>query len=259
MTFHAYGRARRLGLALSEERSGGDLLAVGLEHGDDSASGFCDAFARLFGGPPGRARDEAASWLLARPIDTPLGPMLAVANDDGLGLLEFRDRRGLEAQAAALRRHFPHPVVPGGNAHLDRIADELARYFDGSLTEFTVPLLHPGSPFQKAVWDVLKAIPFGGTTSYGAIAARIGRPGASQAVGRANGENRLAIVVPCHRVIRSNGHLCGYAGGLRRKEWLLGHECRGLDRSGWLFPGASPMMGGGDEDADGSEGGEASP
>ena len=240
MTFHAFHRSRRLGMALADVREGGDLLEVGHDHGFESPSGFRDAFARLFGTSPGRAR--STDCLLARQLDTPLGPMLAVASEDGVCLLEFVDRRAMCVQVATLRKHFPQHVVPGSNDPLDKLADELARYFAGALTAFTVPLIHPGSPFQAAVWSALKAIPFGETTSYGEIARRIGRPGASQAVGRANGENRLAIVVPCHRVIRSDGHPCGYAGGLRRKEWLLDHEGRVAGRSVWLFDQRSPMM-----------------
>ena len=237
MTFQAFHRARRLGRAMSEVRSGGDLLAVGQEHGFDSASGFRDAFARLFGDPPGRA-SEGTGPIVARRLNTPLGPMLAAANDSGVCLLEFVDRRSMTAQLATLRGHFPGPVVPGSNGPLDQLGDELAAYFAGTLTEFTVPLVYPGSPFQRAVWEALRAIPYGRTESYGTIAARIGQPGASQAVGRANGQNRLAILIPCHRVVRSDGHLCGYAGGLRRKEWLLDLERHGSGGSGWLFPEA---------------------
>lgn len=240
MTFHAFHRSRRLGLALAEVREGSDLLEVGHDHGYESPSGFRDAFARLFGTAPGRAR--STDCLLARQLDTPLGAMLAVASGEGVCLLEFVDRRAMDVQVAILRRHFPQHVVPGSNGPLDELADELARYFAGGLTAFTVPLILPGSRFQAAVWDALRTIPFGETTSYGEIARRIGRPGASQAVGRANGENRLAIVVPCHRVIRSDGHPCGYAGGLRRKQWLLDHEGRVAGRSGWLFDQGSPMM-----------------
>lgn len=238
MTFQAYHRARRLGGALTEVRSGGGLLDAGLASGFSSASGFRDAFARHFGTPPGEAREQGADGLFARYLETPLGAMLAVAGEEGVYLLEFVDRRAMEAQVAGLRKYVPRPVTPGSHRHLDRLDDELRRYFEGALTEFTVPLIHPGSSFQEKVWTVLRSIPYGQTTSYRDIAHRVGQPGASQAVGRANGKNRLAIVVPCHRVVRSDGHLCGYAGGLRRKEWLLAHERRvsgNSVREGWLF------------------------
>lgn len=224
MTYQAYHRARRLGLALNEVRAGADLTNVGLRYGFESTSGFRDAFARLFGEPPGRGR--SAGCLLADWLETPLGPMIAVANDEGLCLLEFSDRRALETQAATMRRRLGQAVVPGKNPHLERVADELARYFEGTLTRFTVPLVRAGSEFQLAVWRRLEEVPYGRTACYAEIARAIGRPGANQAVGRANGDNRLAIIIPCHRVIRSDGHLCGYAGGLWRKQWLLDHERR---------------------------------
>jgi AraC family transcriptional regulator of adaptative response/methylated-DNA-[protein]-cysteine methyltransferase len=224
MTFHAYHRARRMGLALADVRRGRELNAVGYRHGFDSPSGFRHAFARVFGRPPGASRDlpsRCARWL-----DTPLGAMLAVAGRDGLSLLEFVDRRGLEAQIAGLRRRLGCAIVPGPAEPLDAIADELERYFAGTLTRFTVPLELPGTPFQVKVWNRLMRIPFGETLSYRELAADIGRPGAQRAVGRANGDNRLAILVPCHRVVRANGSLCGYGGGLWRKKWLLDHEKR---------------------------------
>ena len=233
MTSHEFHRANRLELAMNDVRNGSDLLKVGFDHGFDSDSGFRNAFGRLFGITSGRVRD--ADCLFAKRLDTPLGLMLGVANENGVCMLEFVDRRSMETQVATLKKHFPHSVVPGSNAMLDMLSNELDRYFAGILTEFTVPLIHPGTPFQLAVWDVLKTIPFGGTTSYGAIAEKIGRAGASQAVGRANGDNRLAILLPCHRVVRSDGHLCGYAGGLRRKQWLFDHERRVSGRFVSLF------------------------
>jgi AraC family transcriptional regulator of adaptative response/methylated-DNA-[protein]-cysteine methyltransferase len=222
MTFHAYHRARRMGLALSEVRRGRDLTGVGYRHGFDSTSGFRYAFARVFGQPPGRSRGlpcRSARWL-----DTPLGAMVAVAGAEGLSLLEFVDRRGLEAQIASLRKRLGCAIVPGPAEPLDAIADELSRYFAGTLTRFTVPLEMPGTPFQVSVWHRLMKIPFGDTLSYGQLAEELGRRGAQRAVGRANGDNRLAIVVPCHRVVRTDGSLCGYGGGLWRKKWLLEHE-----------------------------------
>lgn len=219
MTFHAYHRARRMGRALREIRGGGDLLKAGLDSGFDSASGFRDAFAKVFGTPPGMGRE--ASCLPARWLDTPLGAMLAVASDDGLCLLEFVDRRAIEHQIEVLRKRMNATIVPGDNGHLDLIADELARYFDGRLKRFRVPIIAPGTPFQEQVWDRLRKIPYGELLSYSELANDISRPGAQRAVGRANGENRLAIIIPCHRVVRSDGTLCGYGGGLWRKKRLL--------------------------------------
>jgi AraC family transcriptional regulator of adaptative response/methylated-DNA-[protein]-cysteine methyltransferase len=222
MTFHAYHRARRMGLALTEVRRGKDLTQVGYRHGFESPSGFRYAFNRVFGRPPGRSR--AMPCLHGRWLDTPLGSMLALANDEGLYLLEFVDRRALETQIATLRRQLGCAIVPGAARPLDVIADELARYFQGTLTAFTVPLVLPGTPFQLEVWRRLRRIPHGEVLSYGELARDIGRPGAQRAVGRANGDNRIAVVIPCHRVVRTGGALCGYGGGLWRKKWLLDHE-----------------------------------
>lgn len=222
MTFSAYCRARRMGVALAEVRGNGRGSARQLRAGFNSESGFRTAFARMFGHTPGRAGDT--SCMLARWMETPLGSMLAIASDEGLCLLEFVDRRMLETQLKVLRRRFDCAIVPGDNAHLKKIADELERYFAGTLRRFTVPLVLRGTPFQMKVWKRLMEIPPGETLSYAQMARDIGVRDAQRAVGKANGDNRLAIIIPCHRVIRSDGTLCGYGGGLWRKQWLLVHE-----------------------------------
>lgn len=222
MTFHAYHRARRMGMALQKVRNGESVIDAQLDEGFESGSGFRDAFSKVFGTPPSDARN--ASAILARWIDTPLGSMLALATDAGLQLLEFTDRRGLEREIAQLRKHTGAAVVPGDHKYLDAIASELAEYFDGKRTEFTVPLAPHGSEFQRKTWDELTRIPPGCTRSYSDMASRIGMPQAVRAIGRANGSNVLAIVIPCHRVIRADGTLCGYGGGIWRKQWLLDHE-----------------------------------
>jgi AraC family transcriptional regulator of adaptative response/methylated-DNA-[protein]-cysteine methyltransferase len=127
----------------------------------------------------------------------------------------------LEAQFTTVRRLFAAPVVPGSNDHLKQLETELDDYFAGTLREFTVPLLYPGTPFQQRVWQELLAIPYGETRSYQQLATAVGSPKAVRAVGRTNGLNRIAIVIPCHRVINKDGSLCGYGGGLRRKQFLL--------------------------------------
>jgi AraC family transcriptional regulator of adaptative response/methylated-DNA-[protein]-cysteine methyltransferase len=222
MTFQAYCRGRRLGEALRKIRKGVGMDDVALGHGYESLSGFRDAFLKTFGQPPGQAR--SADCIVTTWVESPLGPLLAGARPEGVCLLEFTDRRALEAQFATVRQRFDCPVVPGTHDHLVQLKDELSRYFSGKLRRFTVPLIYPGTPFQTKVWDGLLAIPYGETMSYEALAEGVGFPGAQRAVGRANGQNRIAIVIPCHRVVNKSGKLGGYGGGLWRKEFLLGLE-----------------------------------
>jgi AraC family transcriptional regulator of adaptative response/methylated-DNA-[protein]-cysteine methyltransferase len=224
LTFQAYQRARRLGLALQEVRAGRPVIDVQLNGGYESSSGFREAFQRVFGKPPRGAR--ADDCLLARRIDTPLGRMLALADGQGLRLLEFVDRRGLENEILRLRRRLHCAVVPGVNAALAAAEAQLRRYFAGEHLVFDLPLAPVGSAFQQQVWAALRRIAPGATRSYAQIAAEVGRTGAQRAVGRANGSNPLAIVIPCHRVIRSDGSLSGYGGGVWRKQRLLDHERR---------------------------------
>jgi AraC family transcriptional regulator of adaptative response/methylated-DNA-[protein]-cysteine methyltransferase len=141
-------------------------------------------------------------------------------------LVEFTDRRALEVQFGTLRKRMGCAVVPGRNEHLAGLRDELERYFAGTLTKFSVPIVTPGTSFQRAVWARLRRIPYGQTVSYEQLARDLGRPGAQRAVGRANGDNRVAILIPCHRVVMNNGELGGYGGGLWRKQFLLDHERR---------------------------------
>jgi len=203
-------------------RQGARLDAVALDHGFESHSGFRDAFARWFGAPPGKAR--AADCVTFTWIDSPLGPLIAAAVDEGVCLLEFTDRRMLEAQLARMRRCIDRPAIEGDHPHLQQLRRELADYFVGKRTRFTVPLHAPGSAFELRVWQALQQIPCGETRSYVALARMIGAPKSARAVGRANGMNRLAIVIPCHRVVRDDGSVGGYGGGRWRKEWLLRRE-----------------------------------
>jgi AraC family transcriptional regulator of adaptative response/methylated-DNA-[protein]-cysteine methyltransferase len=222
MTFQAYHRARRMGLALKEVKSGAKVIDAQLGSGFDSASGFRDAFVRIFGEPPrnGAKRD----LLLAERIATPLGTMLAVAGDDGLVILDFVDRRGLERKLMTLRKRLGCIVIPGEHAEIAKARKQLGEYFAGERSRFELRLAPTGSPWEQAVWKQLREIPAGETRSYGWMAEQLGRAGASRAVGRANGMNFIAIVIPCHRVIRADGSLCGYGGGLWRKQWLINRE-----------------------------------
>src|SRR5215469_7813745 len=225
MTFQAYMRARRLGAAFTEIRSGAEIDDVVFESGFESHSGFRSAFERVFGCPPGQA--EHTDCIHIAWIETPIGPMVVGATDRGICLLEYTDRRLLETQLNRVRKWCGDAAVPGENGHICEMRAQLAAYFAGELREFTVPLDVRGTPFQEKVWAALRTIPYGETWSYGDLARKLGRPTATRAVAHANGDNPIAIVVPCHRVIGSDGELTGYGGGLWRKRALL-------EREGWV-------------------------
>jgi AraC family transcriptional regulator of adaptative response/methylated-DNA-[protein]-cysteine methyltransferase len=227
MTFQAYCRARRLGKAFESIRHGGGIDDAVFDAGFESHSGFRTAFTRIFGKPPGESRDGDCIRLAW--IETPLGPMVAGATAAGICLLEFTDRRRLEAQFDRVRRHFAMPIIPGGSDLLQQLKIELDEYFAGRRREFTLPLVYPATDFERSVWDQLLRIPCGETRSYQEIAGLLGRAGAARAVGRANGLNRIGILIPCHRVVNQNGELGGYGGGLWRKRILLDLERTGLD------------------------------
>jgi AraC family transcriptional regulator of adaptative response/methylated-DNA-[protein]-cysteine methyltransferase len=222
MTFQAYCRARRLGDAFVALRAGDSIDEVVFDHGWESHSGFRDAFAKLAGAPPGAAATAHDGGLirLAR-LETPVGPLIAGATDDALCLLEYPDRRMMETQLETLRRRFARPLAPGDSPLFPEVRAQLKEYFAGRRRDFDLPLDYPGSPFQRRVWDALRHIPYGETRTYAELARELGAPGAARAVGRANGANRLAIVIPCHRVTAADGGPGGYGGGLWRKLRLL--------------------------------------
>jgi AraC family transcriptional regulator, regulatory protein of adaptative response / methylated-DNA-[protein]-cysteine methyltransferase len=162
--------------------------------------------------------------LISTRIYTPLGEMVAAACDLGVCLLEFADRRALPTELRDLARVFGGPPTEGVHPHLAALRDELAEYIVGQRRVFEVPVCAPGTPMQREAWGAIMQIPFGQTRSYAQQASTIGRPKAVRAVARANGQNRISIVIPCHRVIGADGKLTGYGGGLDRKRWLLEHE-----------------------------------
>jgi AraC family transcriptional regulator of adaptative response/methylated-DNA-[protein]-cysteine methyltransferase len=222
MTFHTYCRGRRMSKALQQIRQGAKLDDVALGNGYDSHSGFREAFIRTFGQPPGRSRESGS--IVTDWVESPVGPLILGATEEGICLLEFTDRRALETQGATLRQRFGRAIVPGTNDLTERLKLQLSEYFAGTRREFDVPLIYPGTPFQKAVWAQLLLIPYGQTRSYEDVARALGTATAQRAVGRANGQNRVAIVIPCHRVVNKGGQLGGYGGGLWRKQFLLDLE-----------------------------------
>ncbi len=190
--------------------------------GFESESGFRSAFERVFGSSPSKAGNCHAvtlSW-----IRTAVGPLIVGTTEEAVCLLEFSDRRMLETQLRTLRRRFHAALVPGSNPLVETLQRQLDEYFAAERREFTVPVSHPGTPFQEKVWSHLQRIPYGSTCSYKDLARAVGHPLAVRAVGTANGMNRLAILIPCHRVVNANGELGGYGGGLWRKRLLLDLE-----------------------------------
>ncbi len=226
LTFHAWLRARRIATAQRQLRDGKGIDDVIIASGWDSHSGFRDAFARVAGRAPGRSR--RAEPVAYTTWDSPIGPLVMAAVEEGVCLLEFGDHDRIEHQAPRLRRWFGGPLVSESHPHLHHLVTELTDYFAGERREFTVPLVPRGTPFELATWQALREIPYGETRSYGDIARAIGNDGAVRAVGSANGRNRLAIVIPCHRVVNANGKLGGYGGGLWRKRRLLDLESGAL-------------------------------
>lgn len=189
---------------------------------DADSSEFRSAFLDLLGKPaPDAPLHEALrlDW-----IETPVGPMLAGVSGEAVVLLEFSDRKILEGQLETLRRRFHVPVIPGSNRWLSALRQQLGEYFAGQRRQFDLPLAYPGTAFQERVWSQLLTIAYGETWSYLEMARKLGDVKATRAVGTANGMNRIAIVIPCHRVINANGELGGYGGGLWRKRILLDLE-----------------------------------
>ncbi|MHC0449544.1 MAG: methylated-DNA--[protein]-cysteine S-methyltransferase [Candidatus Lariskella arthropodorum] len=168
--------------------------------------------------------DKHSNILKISFIDTQLGHMLVISDDKGICLLEFTDRCRLERKISMLIFKLEAFIIPGITDIILSIKDELKAYFSGKLIKFKTPINLLGSQFQKLVWEELMCIPYGKTQTYAALGCAIEKPIAYRAIASANAANQIAIVIPCHRVINSNGHLGGYAGGVTRKQWLIDHE-----------------------------------
>lgn len=227
MSFHAWVRSRRLGRALGSLKAGDPVDTAAFDHGYESSSAFREALGKTFG--VGAAVLREATPLYHRRLATPLGPMLAMAEEGGVVLLEFLDRPALTAELEELTSRYGYAAAPGEHPHLDQVEHELGEYFAGRRRRFDVPLAACGRPFEKAVWQRLRDVPYGETLSYGELAREVGKPGGARVAGWACGRNRIAIVIPCHRVVAADGALTGYGGGKARKAHLLGLEREAID------------------------------
>lgn len=219
MTFHAFQRTFKINSAFKKLQQGENVLDVALENGYESLSGFNDSFKNVFGVSPKNSKMEKIVDL--KRIETPLGTMIACANENGICMLEFSDRKALPTELKEISKHFDANIVQGENPHFKTLEKELEEYFEGKLKDFTVPLAPVGTDFQKKVWEILRTIPYGTTRTYQQQADILGNPKAVRAVANANGLNKISIIIPCHRVIGTNGRLTGYSGGIWRKQKLL--------------------------------------
>lgn len=222
VTFQSYLRTLKMSSAYNKIKNGNTVIKTAFDSGYKSLSGFTESFRKAAGFSPIKSRQKNLVEITR--IETPLGEMLAGSTDNGICLFEFIDGEINRSQINRLRKIFNAELIPGTNAHFDQLKSELKEYFNGYRKVFTVPLIIKGTPFQENVWKALLQIPYGQTRSYLEQAEMIGNSGAVRAVANANGRNRISIIVPCHRVIGSNGKLTGYGGGLWRKKYLLNLE-----------------------------------
>ncbi|CAG0949911.1 Methylated-DNA--protein-cysteine methyltransferase [Phycisphaerales bacterium] len=165
-----------------------------------------------------------STQLLACVMESPIGPLAVAADGEGVRAVEFSDASDPAAALSELSRRLAREVTLAHSGLAHACAAELREYFAGARREFSIPLAPRGTDFQRRVWSALAAIPIGTTRSYGDVAREVADLSAVRAVGAANGANPIAIIIPCHRVIASDGTLHGYGGGLHRKRWLLDHE-----------------------------------
>ena len=226
LTFHAFQRMYRINNAYKELKDGKKTTETAYNLGYTSLSGFGYTYKKLLGKSPANSTNQTI--LLINRLTTPLGPMFVCATDKGICLLEFTDRKMLETEFRDLQKLLQSAILIGENSHIKQLKKELTEYFNGQRTIFEVSLDTPGSAFQNIVWNALKKISFGTTSTYQQLAKSIHQPTAIRAAARANGANRISIIVPCHRIIGKNGNLTGYGGGIERKKWLIEFEKKTL-------------------------------
>lgn len=222
MTFHAFQRMLRVNTALQELKEGKRVTDAALDSGYESLSGFGYTYKKMIGKmPKGSAQTNI---ILIHRFTTVLGPMFVCATAQGVCLLEFVDRRMLETEFKELQRRYQARIIASENEHTQQAEREITEYFAGKRQTFDVALDIRGTDFQQSVWRLLQTVPYGQTSNYQAQAVKLGKPQALRAVASANGHNRIAIIIPCHRIIGKDGSMVGYGGGIARKQWLIKHE-----------------------------------
>ena len=232
MTFQSYQRKSRINRAHTKISKGEKITSTAFDVGFDSLSGFTSRYQDLFGKSATQTNKNIINIIR---LTTPLGPMFGCATKKGICLFEFYNRKELDKQFIELAKKLNAVILPGENEHLKQLQKQVEEYFKGERKTFTLTLDIPGTEFQNNVWSILQKIPYGKTISYFEIALKFGYSAGTRVVGKANAQNPIPIIIPCHRVINKNGQLAGYAGGLERKDWLLRHENPNYTHNSWLF------------------------
>ena len=212
----------RINTAYNKISNGESITNTAFDLGFESLSGFNSSYQNIVRKSPSQVDKKDIINIIR--FTTPLGPMFGCATLRGICLYEFTNRRMLETEFIDLTKRFNAVILPSENNHLKQLKKEISEYFKGTRKKFTVELDTPGTDFQKVVWEMLRKIPYGKTWSYQQQAIKLNNPKAVRAVANANGHNRIAIIIPCHRVIGKDGNLTGYGGGLERKKWLIDFE-----------------------------------
>lgn len=222
ITFHSFQRMLRINYAFTNIKKGNSITYSAYESGYESLSGFNESYRSIFGESASKSKSRSVVNVLR--FSSPIGSIIACATENGLCFLGFIGQKRIEKQFNEIQKKFNAIILPGKNVHLTKVKKEITEYFDGKRKIFSVSLDIVGTDFRKKVWEELLNIPYGKTVSYKEQATAINNIKAIRAVAAANGANKISIIIPCHRVIGSNGSLTGYAGGLHKKSWLLNFE-----------------------------------
>jgi len=222
MTFHSFQRMLRINDAFTNIKNGKSITQSAFGSGYDSLSGFNESYRSVFGDTASKTKNKSIVNIVR--FSSPIGAMFACATEKGICLLEFTDEKRLENLLNDIQKRLNAVILPGENPHLEKVQKELKEYFEGTRKDFSVPLDVQGTEFRKLVWQELLNIPYGVTRTYKEQSIAMNKLTAIRAVASANGQNKIGIIIPCHRVIGSDGSLTGYGGGLHRKKWLLDFE-----------------------------------
>lgn len=216
--------AQSYNTAFQRIQSNENVSDVAFGSGYDSLSGFNQMFKNIIGVSPQNSKEKQIVNIAY--IETDMGLMVAGSTETGICMFEFADYKLIDLELRQLGKHFKAPLVQGENRHIETLRRQIEEYFKGDRRAFDIPLDLVGTEFQKEVWLALLKIPYGSTTTYARQAELIGKSTSVRAVANANGKNKISIILPCHRVIGSDGSLTGYGGGMWRKRKLLEFEQR---------------------------------